>query len=401
MRLDDDLHFALRALTGHRARTWLTLLAMGLGTATVILLSALGEGARIYVSNEFTQLGTHLLIVLPGRNETTGGPPPLLGETPRDLTLDDAIALTRSRLVEQIAPIAVGSAPVSHGNREREVTILGSTAEFQPIRSIELAQGRFLPPGDLARGRPVAVLGETLAQELFANRTALGQWVRIGDRRFRVIGLLSSTGVSLGTDLGDLAIIPVASAQALFNSPALFRILVQARGRGALAPAEEAIREILRERHEGEDDVTIITQDAMLATFDKILNALTLAVSGIAAISLIVAGVLIMNVMLVAVSQRSAEIGLLKALGAARRQIIGLFLTEALLLASAGTVGGLLSAYAGVSLFNAQIDAFQLVVPLWAPLAAVSVSLATGLFFGLLPALRASRLDPVAALAGR
>ena len=400
MRLQDVLSFGVRALTSHRARTWLTLLAMGLGAAAVVLLSSLGEGARRYVLDEFTQLGTHLLIVLPGRNETTGGPPPLLGETPRDLTLDDAIALGRSRLVKLYAPIAVGSAPVSRGSLEREATILGSTEEFQRVRHLELARGRFLPAGDPSRGRPLVVLGETLAKELFGNRQALGEWVRIGDRRFRVIGLLASSGQSLGSDLGDMAIVPVASAQALFNSPALFRILAQAASREALPAAEEAIRSIIRERHEGEDDVTIITQDAMLSTFDKILSALTMAVTGIAAISLVVAGVLIMNVMLVAVSQRTAEVGLLKALGATRRQILGLFLTEALLLAAVGTAGGLVLALAGVQLFNTQVEAFQLVTPLWAPLAAATVSLATGLIFGLLPALRAARLDPVVALSG-
>jgi putative ABC transport system permease protein len=400
MRPEDDLRFGLRALTTHRTRTWLTLLAIALGTAAVIALSSLGEGARRYVLDEFTQLGTHLLIVLPGRNETTGGPPPLIGETPRDLTLDDAIALSRSRLVKRFAPITVGSAPVSYGSLEREITILGSTSELRTVRNLDLARGRFLPPDDPERGRPVVVLGETVARELFANRQPLGEWVRIGDRRFRVIGLLASSGQSIGTDLGDLAVIPVASAQALFNSPALFRILIQARSRSALPAAEEAVRQIIRGRHEGEDDVTIITQDAMLSTFDKILNALTMAVAGIASISLIVAGVLIMNVMLVAVSQRTSEVGLLLALGASRRQILLLFLTEALLLAAAGTAGGLLLGNAGVHVFNSQVDAFKLVVPLWAPLAAAGVSMGTGLLFGLLPALRAARLDPVVALSG-
>jgi putative ABC transport system permease protein len=336
MRLEDALTFSLRALTSQPARTWLTLLAMGLGTAAVVVLSSLGEGARSYVSGKFTQLGTHLLIVLPGRNETTGGPPPLIGGTARDLTLDDALALLRSPLVERIAPLSLGSAPVSHGNREREANIVGTTADFQPVRQIELAQGQFLPPGDPRQGQAVTLLGEKLARELFDQQSPLGQWVRIGDRRFRVIGLLQSSGFSLGADLGDTALIPVASAQALFDSPALFRILIQARSRAALAPAEEAVLAILRERHEGEDDVTLITQDALLATFDKILNALTLAVTGIAAISLLVAGVLIMNVMLVAVSQRTPEIGLLKALGAAQGQILALFLTEA----SAAGAGG-------------------------------------------------------------
>jgi putative ABC transport system permease protein len=401
MRLDDDLRFGLRSLAANRTRTWLTVLAMGLGTAAVILLSGLGEGARHYVLDKFTQLGTHLLIVIPGRNETTGGAPPLLGQTPRDLTLDDAGALGRSRLVKRIAPVSVGSAPVSYQGLEREVTVVGTTSEYQWVRNLELAEGRFLPPGDLERARPVAVLGQKLVRELFGRRPALGEWVRIGDRRVRVIGVLASVGESLGQDLGDLAIIPVASAQALFDSPALFRILVGAPSRSALPAAKEAIRQIIKTRHEGEDDVTIITQDAMLSTFDRILHTLTLAVTGIAAISLTVAGVLIMNVMLVAVSQRTAEVGLLKALGAPRRQILGLFLTEALLLALAGTGSGLLLAFGVVAVFNRQIEAFKIVVPLWAPLAAIGVALLAGIVFGLLPAMRAARLDPVAALADR
>ena len=401
MRLRDTLGFALSSLTSHRSRTWLTLLAVALGSAAVVLLSALGQGARAYVEGEFTQLGTHLLIIFPGRNETTGGPPPLLGETARDLTLDDALALARAPGVTRVAPLAVGSAPVSAGGLEREVNVLGSTADFLEVRHLTLGQGRFLPQADPHRARGVAVLGSTLARELFGNRSAVGEWVRIGQRRFRVIGVLADSGQSLGDSLDDLAIIPVASAQTLFNAPGLFRILAETRDREALQRAQGAVRDIIRERHEGEDDVTVITQDAVLATFDKILKALTLAVAGIGAISLAVAGVLIMNVMLVSVAQRTPEVGLLKALGAARGQVRALFLTEALLLAGGGTLVGLALAFGTVQLVNAWFDDFRLVVPAWAPVAAAAVSLGSGLVFGLLPALRAARLDPVRALTGR
>jgi putative ABC transport system permease protein len=401
MRSFDTLSSATHALTAHGARSWLTLLAVAFGAASVVLLSSLGEGARQYVLNEFTQLGTHLLIVLPGRNETAGGPPPLLGETPRDLTLQDALALLRSPHVVRVAPVSIGQAPVSAGSLEREVTILGTTADYLDVRHLELAAGRFLPIGDAERTPPLAVLGQTVAEELFGNVNPIGRRVRIGDWRVRVIGLLASGGVSLGSNLADSAVIPVNTAQALFNNPALFRILVQTRGRAALQPGAEDVRRIIRERHEGEDDVTVITQDAMLDTFDRILGALTLTVASIAAISLAVAGVLIMNVMLVSVSQRTAEVGLLKALGARQRDIMGLFLSEALLLAGVGTLVGIVLAYAGVYGLNIYFASFQLVVPVWAPLAATAVSLGAGLLFGLLPARRAARLDPVDALAGR
>lgn len=398
MRYGDFLRSGLHALATHRARSWLTLLAIALSTTSVIVLSSLGEGARRYVSNEFTQLGTHLLIVLPGRNETTGGPPPLLGETPRDLTLGDALALRRSRHIARVAPIALGSAPVSAAGLEREVNILGSTSDLKQVRHLSLSQGRFLPHGDPRQQRPMAVLGHGLAKELFGNQTAVGRRIRIGEHRFRVIGVLAGDGQSLGQDLGDMAIIPVASAQTLFDSPGLFRILAQASGRESLTAGKESIQSIIRARHDGEDDVTVITQDALVSTFDRILAALTYSVTGIAAISLVVAGVLIMNVMLVSVAQRTSEIGLLKALGATDAQILGLFLVEALLLTALGTSLGLLLSFGGIEVFNGQVAAFQLVAPLWAPLAAITVSMLTGLVFGLLPALRAARMDPVVAL---
>jgi len=398
MRPYDISRFAYRALAGYPLRSGLILAAMAIGVAAVVVLSALGQGARNYVADQFTSLGTHLLIVLPGRSETTGGPPPLLGETPRDLTLSDALALTRSSAVGRVAPIVVGSAPVSHGSLEREVTILGSSAELYTIRDLSMAQGRFLPAGEIRRAEAYCVLGHKAKTELFGNGSPLGQFIRIGQRRFRVIGVLAKKGQSLGVDIGDVAIIPVASAQSLFNTESLFRILVQARSRSAIATAKKDILELITQRHDGEDDITVITQDAMLATFDRILKTLTFSVAGIAAISLVVAGILVMNVMLIAVSQRTAEIGLLKAIGARRRHILTLFLMESGLLAFTGAAAGLLLAMGGRWLLAVLFPNFPVTVPWWAPVSAVVTALTTGLLFGWLPARRGAGLDPVAAL---
>jgi len=157
MRIEDVFHFSLRASSGYPTRTLLMLTAMAIGVASVIVLTALGEGARLYVTREFTSLGTHLLIVLPGRSETTGGPPPLLGQTPRDLTLEDALSLYKNPVIHKVAPITVGSALVSWRHRDREVTTLGSTSELFEIRDLSMAQGRFIPSGDPTRGGSVCV----------------------------------------------------------------------------------------------------------------------------------------------------------------------------------------------------------------------------------------------------
>ena len=332
MKPQDTLHFSYQALRAYPGRTALILLAMCIGVAAIILLTSLGEGARLYVIGQFQGLGSNLLIVLPGRSETTGGAPPMLGTTPRDLTLDDALALQRSPAIKDVAPIILGAAPVAYESREREVTIMGSTPALLSARQLDLALGQSLPDTNPRVATAVCLLGETVWKELFGNRPALGAWVRIGESRFRVIGVLAGKGQSLGSDMSDMVVIPVASARNLFNAPSLFRIIVTASSQGQLSQAEQDIEQIIRQRHDGENDITIIAQDSLIGTFDNILGALTWALGGIAAISLIVAGILIMNVMLVAVSQRKAEIGLLKALGAPTSQVLRLFLTEATLL---------------------------------------------------------------------
>ena len=377
------------------------LLAMAIGVSSVLLLTAVGEGTRRYVNNQFMNLGSHLLIVMPGKLETTGGQPPILSATEVDLTIDDAIALTRSHSIRRVAPLALGSAPISYDQRERTVNVIGSTASLYEVRKLKMSAGRFLPGGDPTRGAAIAVIGDTLKTELFGSSTALGQRIRIDGQKFRVIGVLEAAGAAgVGMDLRDTAVIPVASAQRLFDSPSLFRVMVEADGHNAIPRAEKAIIDILRVRHNGEEDVTVITQDAMLATFNTILGSLTYAVGGIAAISLAVAGILIMNVMLVAVSQRKAEIGLLKAIGSPGSQILRLFLAEATMLALLGTFAGLVLGFSGVWGLAIALPDFPIGVPYWAPLAATGTSLATGVVFCLLPARRAARLDPVLALAG-
>lgn len=401
MKPIDILTFSIRASLGYPTRTCLMLLAMAIGVASMVLLSTLGEGARTYVVGRFSSLGTNLLIVLPGRSETVGGPPPLLGVTPRDLTLDDAAALQRSSVIRYVAPIIIGAAPVSYGRREREVTILGSTSQLHNINQLEMGSGRFLPQGDIGRAAPICVLGETTRKELFGTQSAVGEKVRIGDNRFMVVGVLADKGESVGLDMSDLVIIPVASAQALFNTESLFRIMIEASERDLIPKAKEVILKIICKRHDGEDDVTVVTQDAVLATFDKIFTALTLTVSGIAAISVGVAGILIMNVMLIAVSQRRSEVGLLKAIGAPSGQIVALFLGEAALLSFLGGALGLLLAAGAIGVAEYLYPQFPLDIPSWALVTALAVAVGCGLLFGVLPALRAARLDPVESLSRR
>lgn len=402
MRLADTVRFASGSLRGSPTRTILMMLAMAIGVAAVVVLTALGEGARRYVVNQFSSLGTNLVIVLPGRTETAGvGPGMLLGQIPREITLEDAEAVLRSPAVNRIAPLTVGTSSISRDALNREVIVLGSTAELLEVRHMNLGLGRFLPPGEIHQSTPVCVLGNKVKQELFGAAPAVGAWVRLGDRRFRVIGVMAGQGESMGFNTDEIVIIPVAAAHQLFNTSGLFRILVEARNRDSIEQARRDAETILFQRHNGEKDVTVITQDAVLATFDRILTALTLAVGGIAAISLAVAGVLIMNVMLIAVAQRVKEIGLLKALGAPGRQIRNLFFAEAVLLSGIGSVAGLILGYAGSRIIAELYPSLPVSPPWWAVLAATGIALGTGILFSVWPARRAARLDPVAALAGR
>lgn len=402
MRPLDILGFARDAATGSPVRTLLMTLAMSIGVAAVVLLTALGDGARRYVVDQFSSIGTNLVIVLPGRSQTGGfSPANAVSTTPRDLTIDDAHALLRLASVQRVAPLAVGLSEVALAGRLRETMVLGTTAEYLAVRRMAMGQGRFLPEEDWGRGSPVVVLGSKLRSELFGADNPLGQTVRIGGRRLRVIGVLASAGQSLGMNADEVAIVPVALAQAMFDSNTLFRVLIEARGRDAIPAAKRQATALIKTRHDGEEDVTVITQDAVLATFDRVLGALTAGVAGVAAISLAVAGVLVMNVMLVSVAQRTSEIGLLKALGTPAATIRALFLTEAAMLSVAGAVVGYLVGQAGAWAVRSAYPTFPAWPPTWAVVAALGTALSTGVLFGVLPARKAAALEPVAALSKR
>jgi putative ABC transport system permease protein len=278
--------------------------------------------------------------------------------------------------------------------------VIGTTSDFKEMRGLRMDQGRFLPEGEMDRGAPIVVLGRKVARELFPGEPPIGRVIRIGDWRMRVIGILEARGVHLGVDLDDAVIVPVATGMRMFNRSSLFRILVEAQAHADTGMIRRRILDLLEERHD-EEDVTCLTQDAVVSSLSSILGALTAALAGIGAISLTVAGIGIMNVMLVSVSERTFEIGLLKALGAHRRQILGVFLVEAVLLSMAGGAVGLAIALGGVGLLRGAWPAFPAAPPGWAIGLALAVSIAVGVVFGLAPAAKASRLDPVAALSRR
>lgn len=403
MNSRDLIRFSFVSIERSPARTALMLLAMAIAVTSVILLTGLGEAARRYVVSEFVTLGTNLVFVMPGKSETASGTlGATMGGTTRPITIDDAIALKNHVSVARVAPMVVGAASINRDGLERETVVMGATSEMLPVHRWRMASGQFLPATDWHRSAAVSVIGSKIESELFAaEASAVGQWLRIGDSRFRVVGVLSTTGTNLGINVEESVFVPLRSAMTLFNSVNIFRVVVESKSPDSLSRVSEFVRETFIRRHHGEEDVTVVTQDAMLSTFNSVFNALTLTVAGIAAISLGVAGVLIMNVMLVSVSQRTGEVGLLKAIGAAPSQILTLFLAEAALLSVIGAIAGVATGLSGCWLITWFHPRLQLIPPLWAVLAGVGVAFVTGVLFGILPAFRAAALDPIAALAKR
>lgn len=392
----DFLQLSLRALTAHRLRSFLTLLGIGVGIAAVILLTSIGEGLHQFVLKEFTQFGTNIIKVTPGKTGARGGPPGLPSTT-RELTLDDAAALARAPFVTGITPTVSGNSEVRANGRVRRTFIMGAGAEMQQVFSMRVKSGRFLPPDEAANARAFVVLGATLKRELFGSANALGERLQIGGERYRVIGVMESKGQFLGIDLDDAAYIPAARALSLYNRDGLMEINVTYDEGVPAARAAAEVRKLMRARH-GREDFTLTTQEDMLATLSNILGILTAAVGALGGISLLVGGVGIVTIMTIAVSERTNEIGLLVALGARRRTILGLFLGEAVALAAIGGLFGLLIGAGLAQLVGLFVPALPVSTPWHFVLVAEAMAVLIGLLAGVLPARRAARLDAIEAL---
>ena len=392
----DFVRLTVRSITAQRLRSVLTGSGIAVGIAAVVLLTSIGAGIHQYVLAEFTQFGTNLIGINPGKATTHGASVGVFG-TVRPLSIADAEALERIPYTRAVVPIVQGNAQVEGAGRARRTTVYGVGHQFPRAFTFRVASGRFLPADNPEAPRAFAVLGSTLRRELFGDASPLGERIRVGGDRFVVIGTMEPKGTVLGFDLDDTVYIPAARALALFNRDSLMEVdLLYAEG----APVNEVvagIRRILTARH-GSDDFTITTQQQMLDVLGSVLNVLTLAVGLLGGISLLVGGVGILTIMTIAVTERTAEIGLLRALGASRGQVLQLFLGEATALAALGGFAGLVLGAGGARLLHLAVPALPVHTPWSYALLALALSMAIGLVAGVLPARRAARLAPVEAL---
>lgn len=393
----DSTKLALRAITAQRLRSFLTLLGIAVGIAAVILLTSIGEGIHRFVLAEFTQFGTNIVSISPGKVKTSGPAPTGIPTSVRPLTLDDARALAHLPYVNAMTATVWGNSEVGANGRLRRTTVNGVGADMTKVYNVKIKIGQFLPAEELENARAFVVLGAKLKTELFGGANPLGARVRVGNSVFRVIGVLEAKGQFLGVDLDDAAYIPTARALELYNLDGMMKIDLAYEEGIPAARIADAVKSLLIARH-GREDFTVTTQEDMLRTLSKILDILTMAVGALGSISLLVGGVGIVSIMTIAVTERTAEIGLLVALGAQRKTILGLFLGEAVALSALGGAVGLVLGIGLAQLIHFVLPALPVHTPIAFAFLAEAMAAVIGLLAGVLPASRAARLDPVAAL---
>ena len=396
MLVKDFIRLTGTSLLAHKLRSFLTMLSITVGITAVVLLTSIGEGLYKFVLSEFNQFGTTLVGINPGRVTTHGMTMGVFGST-RPLTIEDAEALKRLPFAKSVVALTQGNAEVEGNNRTRRTTIYGAGSAFPETFSMRISSGRFLPDDDPTAPRAFAVLGYKVKQELFGNLNPLGERIRIGGDRYRIIGVMEAKGQVLGFDLDDTVYIPAARGLNLFNREGLMEIDLLYKEGTSVAHVVAGIKRILKTRH-GREDFTITTQEQMLEVLGSILNVLTFAVGAIGSISLFVGGIGIITIMTISVNERTTEIGLLRALGAKQGQVLSLFLGEAVVLSAVGGACGLLLGIGIAQLLHAILPAMPVHTPWTFVLLAEGLAIVIGLIAGVLPARRAARLDPVEAL---
>ena len=396
MHIQDFIQLTTNAVRSQRMRSFLTALGIAVGIGSVVLLTSLGEGLHRFMLAEFTQFGTNLIGVNPGRVTTHGVSGALISNV-RPLSIEDGQALKKIPQVVDVVAVVQGNAAVKVGKKQRRTTVYGIDPAAPEVFKLQMATGTFLPDDPPRAARSFAVLGSKVKDELFGTGQVLGKWIRIGSERFRVIGSMESKGQMLGFDLDDAVWIPTAKALAMFNRESLMEIDVLYKEGSSAEDVSDQIKKILIARH-GTEDFTITTQEKMLDVLGKILNILTLAVGGLGGISLLVGGVGILTIMTIAVNERTNEIGLLRALGSEKNQILGIFLGEAVILASIGGLAGLVLGIGGAWLLGFLVPALPTHTSWTYIIAAELLAAGIGLLAGVLPARRAAALNPVDAL---
>lgn len=396
MRTADLFRLTASSVVAHRLRAGLTALGIAIGVTAVVLLTSIGEGVHRFVLSEFTQFGTNIISVTPGKTQTLGGALGAINSV-RPLTVDDVEALGRAPYVLAADPAVQGNAEVEYAGRKRRTTVYGVGPKFAEAFRFAVAQGTFLPEDDPRAPRALAVLGARMYSELFGDGNAVGQTIRIGGQRFRIVGVMEPKGTTLGFDLDDTVYIPATSGLSMFNRTSLFEAHVFYTEDAPVQEVVDSIRRILTARHR-EEDFTITTQSQMLDSLGSVLSVLTFAVAALGSISLLVGGVGIFTIMIIGVRERTAEIGLLRALGAEKRQILALFLMEAMFLSAVGGVLGLVTGLAIAGLLDFAVPSLPVsYAPGFIVLAEV-LAVVIGLLAGILPAAHAARLEPVNAL---
>jgi putative ABC transport system permease protein len=382
---------ALGALRANRLRSALTMLGVIIGVAAVIVLVAIGSGAKNEVESQVEGLGSNLIIVVPGQFDFGSAP------SVSRLTLDDVELL--GRVVgdpERVAATVASGESVRVGNNEAFVTVNGATETLPLVFSRPLDRGRYVSGTDVATRRRVVILGSAVARQLFPDVDPLGRQVTLAGVRFRVVGVFAEVGSTFGVSRDQEVHVPVTAAQRLFGVERIDGIAVKAPTTEDVEPLQGRLVRALEEEYPGEE-FSAVTQTQILGTIGRILGLLTGVLAAIAAISLLVGGVGVSNIMLVSVRERTREIGLRKALGARQRDVLLQFLIEAVLLT---TIGGIIGIGLGIgaALLLGAFTPLPAAISWWSPALAFGVSVAVGVFFGVAPARRAGRLDPVVAL---